>query len=154
MSNKYKVVKLSDSEYEELFDEKKDYQYSFRLYTDKLGGYKHEIYALKDGDKDIANMAIAFHSANDNSNDAVFIVGFQRNKALKEYKGRASFLLDYIINKFKKKHTILLYCEQPELASYYSEFGFIKCNDDVRKKLGKKYGFEYRSDLVMMVYKD
>lgn len=154
MSNKYKVVKLSDSEYEELFDEKKDYQYSFRLYTDKLGGYKHEIYALKYGDKDIANMAIAFHSANDNTNDAIFIVGFQRNKALKEYKGRASFLLDYIINKFKKKHTILLYCEQPELASYYSEFGFIKCNNDVRKKLGKKYGFEYRSDLVMMVYKD
>lgn len=148
----YQIVRLSDEEYQALFDERKEFKYSFFIYTDKLETC-HEIYSLQIEKKDIANMAIEFFYVNSNKNSSkklIFITGFQRNKYDKNYKGYGALLLKWIINRFRNDY-ILLYTDKINLEHYYSRFGFGKCDALLRDRLISLYGFRPLTDYVLMI---
>lgn len=160
MNGRYKIVQLSDSEFYKLFDQDKKYQYPFyKPDLDAIGKDGHTVYSLQIDGNDVANLIIGFWNRKGKENQslpltAAFIYGFQRNFVYKKYKGCGSFLLDYIVNKFSKDYVLGLYAENVELERYYSEFGFVKCDNKKRNMLNKLYKLNPMLDHIMMVYKD
>lgn len=147
----YRIDRLSDHEYSELFNEDKEYQYSFRMTTENLKD-SHEIYALRYGDKDIASLAIEYLYTDDLLSRAIFIVGFQRNKFFPEFKGQGSILLEWVIDTFKSDSEIFLYPDTEGLEKYYSEFGFVVCDSNEISVFERKYGFTYLDEYLLMRY--
>lgn len=148
----YRIDRLSDKEYGELFNEDKEYQYSFRMTTENLKD-SHEIYALRYGNKDIASLAIEYLYTDDLLSKAIFIVGFQRNKFFPEFKGYGSLLLEWVIYTFKSDSEIFLYPDTEGLEKYYSEFGFVVCDSDEISVFERKYGFTYLDEYSLMRYR-